>query len=290
LLLFMLLMFQEAPMPLDELGLSHLFFATQKEDVVLFHGTKPGGVQIPLYLYSFKTKQVREIKDGRIKAMMPHLATDEDGFMLINIVGSVFLDKLNTDGSYRETIRLDGVIPPGERIKFVQSTPQGLWVNISRTDHIRLAVLDPAQKSLVTLADIPREEDHARLLFQLEGQTYRITEETGEIVRLNAAFQPDEVLVRGMDPVEKKRRSRSRYYGVLSAPIMGEGFVSLRHVRVRDAFGNLLEEPGPGAVLLTRRGVKNLDYRILGEHAGALLVFDPSEMTFSEMRKPDGLF
>ncbi|MDJ0838058.1 MAG: hypothetical protein QNK37_16200 [Acidobacteriota bacterium] len=269
---------QEALAP-DEIYISKLGFAAQKDDRVLFSVMKR--ITPELYLFDFKTGKARLIQDGRMTFFIPFILSDEQGFLVVPAVGSATAHHLDREGNYlsRTDFRKFKNRPQSARIRHIQTA----------RSQVLTATMEDSAAGKLLLVEIDMEREEVRVLhaeakpeflqfWVLQGDTwYRITQETGEIVTVDPGrnFMPDKVIRRKMEPVARPKGTAGRfpYLMMLNRAVHHSDEIFFRLGRLRDRFGNLLEEPVYLSLVLSAGKLRETPYLTLGKSGGKALSY-----------------
>ena len=264
---------------LDEVYVGKFIGAVQLEDKVLFSVMK--GTQTELHLFHFSDGKVKQIRDGRIQALLPFLLADSEGFLVIPAVGNSNIYRLSREGQFLSLHRLTEV--DGWRNSFqidsVQSDDQGqLLATLTdrETQTLVLANIDLTKKKLRPLLEQKKHETFQQNWVGIGKKTYLVCRETAEITLVDPAGQRQDICVLpAVEPVKRKkgRVGRLPYSGILGRPVLNRQKLYFPYTEYRDLEGNLLAEARFICLVLGEEGAQKRPEMVMGEYRGTTLCY-----------------
>jgi len=282
-----LLLWLSAQMPaaewgrLDDLNILRFLFAAQNESKVAFTYMS-GSLGYRVGVYDFSWDKVLEVNDGRITPTVAFVIPWDDGFGLINNVGSM-LFRISGDGEFvakQPWQRLEGW---QTSFKLVYASPMkksGLVaVNIldRSSKKYLLGIMDLKHQSMTTLFERrAQSEDFSYYWLPLEDGWLQIIPQKARFDILNAqTYQIEETLHPGREPWKRKKRSsRSGIYAKLvDQPIQTDHTIYFKWLQYRDPYGEPYEELRLKTLALNRKVSQEAPWYMIGAHAGKKLVY-----------------
>ena len=171
----------------------------------------------------------------------------------------------------------------GARCLNVQSYRDGFLATLKNQNETNLIYYDVKKMAYRTLTNKPTEDDEHLFWSYFQDSFFQITPETGQIKLLDKQFKTLKTIRTAQYPVEKRKKTRSKYIKVLYSPFITDQ-MSYKFTKVRDQFGNLLPESSTLSLHLDMDGISEKPFSVVGNNAGNLLIFNWEDMEFAVIK------
>lgn len=274
---FALLLYFTEGTPLQDTYIHKMGFVGQNGDNVLC--SVVGTMKPELLHYSFQANRVRIVEDGRMPMMLPYILPYESGFVLFSTLGNGTLYFVSGDGTFQDSVRLDGVFAVDEKVTFVQPSDTGVLLTIRQGATWKLTRFDIEERKAEHLFSYKASDEHMRTYCALGDQYWMVTRETGEIAALDKQGRKGPMIHKGQEPLARKKfQRRGRFHRILGQYHSHNGFLAFSHRQVRDPYGNPLEPFQKNCLILDQQGlVQFTESIVLAMHGEkALTLHEPS--------------